>query len=201
MNLPMILGLVFTSLLAGGLITYFGYYTPFTIASSVLMAVGAGLLTTLEVDSGHAKWIGYQVLYGMGVGAGMQQPLIAVQAGLPDVDVPVGTAMIMFSQMLGGALFISVAQNVFTNKLRENIVALVPSIDPAIIINTGATQLKSAINNIDSGLLPAVLTAYNKSLTSTFYVTVATGALSIFGAVLMPWLSVKGVKPTASSAA
>lgn len=71
MSLPLILGLVIISIIGGGLITTLGYYTPFIIASAVLMSIGAGLLTTLETDSGHAKWIGYQALFGFGVGFGM----------------------------------------------------------------------------------------------------------------------------------
>jgi hypothetical protein len=78
MNLPAILSLVIMSMLSGGLVTVLGYYTPFMIASSVLMSIGAGLLTTFATDTGHAKWIGYQVLFGMGVGLGMQQTLIVV---------------------------------------------------------------------------------------------------------------------------
>lgn len=116
MNIPLVLGLVITSLIGGFAITVLGYYTPFVIGSSVLMAIGAGLLTTFDPSTGSPKWIGFQVLFGAGVGFGMQQPLIAVQAVLPARDVPIGTAMIMFCQTLGGALFISVAQNVFTNQ-------------------------------------------------------------------------------------
>jgi len=58
MNLPMILALVISSIVAGGLVTDFGYYTPFCIAASIIMAIGAGLLSTFEVDTGSAKWIG-----------------------------------------------------------------------------------------------------------------------------------------------
>ena len=66
-NLPMILALVIMSVIAGGLVTAIGYYTPFMIASSILMSVGAGLLTTFKVNTGHAEWIGYQVIFGFGV--------------------------------------------------------------------------------------------------------------------------------------
>ena len=71
-NIPMILGLVIFSMIAGIIITAQGYYTPWMILSSVLMATGAGLLSTFKISTGHAMWIGYQVIYGFGVGAGMQ---------------------------------------------------------------------------------------------------------------------------------
>ncbi|OQO07556.1 hypothetical protein B0A48_07253 [Cryoendolithus antarcticus] len=191
MNLPLILGLVIISVIAGGLVTALGYYTPFVIASAVVMSIGAGMLTTLKVDTNHSAWIGYQALFGIGVGMGMQQTLIAVQTVLPKADVPIGTAIAMFSQTLGGALFISVAQNVFTNSLLKNVIAAAPGLDTAKILSTGATNLKNAV---PVELLPAVQMAYNNALRDTFYVGVATAVASILGAVLFEWKSVKGKK-------
>ncbi|OCK75213.1 MFS general substrate transporter [Lepidopterella palustris CBS 459.81] len=191
MNLPAIMGLVIISMLSGGIVTAVGYYTPFMLVSSVLMSIGAGLLTTFETDTGHAKWIGYQFLFGAGVGFGMQQTLIVVQTVLPDADVPIGTAIMMFSQTLGGALFISVAQNVFTNQLIKNLSKAVPDINPSIVLKTGATELKHAI---PAKYLSGVLHAYNDALTQTFYVSVAMAALSILGALFVQWKSMKGKK-------
>ena len=189
MNLPAILGLVIFSMLAGGLVTYFGYYTPFMLLSSVLMAIGAGLLTTFETDTNAGKWIGYQLLFGAGVGFGMQQTLVAVQTVLPAEDIPIGTATMMFSQTLGGALFISVGQNVFTNQLFNNLHAVVPDLDSSFVLSVGATELK---HQIEEKFLPGVLAAYNLSLTQTFYVSVAAAAVSIVGAAFVEWKSMKG---------
>lgn len=189
MNLPAILGLVIVSMVAGGAVTAIGYYTPFMLVSSVLMAIGAGLLTTFETDTNHSKWIGYQFIFGAGVGFGMQQTLVAVQTVLPKDDVPIGTAIMMFAQTLGGALFISVGQNVFTNQLGKNLVSAVPGLDPTIVLRVGATELKKAI---PEQFLKGVLYAYNQTLTQTFYVSVACAALSIIGAAAVEWKSMKG---------
>ncbi|KAL8781141.1 MAG: hypothetical protein Q9213_006141 [Squamulea squamosa] len=191
MVLPMILSLVLISIAAGVGVTTLGYYTPFMIASSVLMAIGVGLMSTWKSDTNHSMWIGYQVIYGLGVGFGMQQPLIAVQTVLPLEDVPIGTTVIIFLQTLGGALFISIAQNIFNNRLISNIIADVPSIPPELILRTGATNLKK---NVNPAVIGNVLIAYNSAITQTFYVSVAIAALSIFGAVAMEWKSVKGKK-------
>ncbi|THW29062.1 MFS transporter [Aureobasidium pullulans] len=191
MSLPLILGVVICSVVAGGLVTVFGQYAPWMLASSVLMAIGAGLLSTLKVDTGHAEWIGYQALFGIGVGMGMQQILIAVQTVLPAADIPTGTAIVMFFQTLGGALFISVGQNVFTNKLVSGLKAAVPDLDPAIVLSTGATELKSAIGE---QYRDGVLQAYNDALTNSYYVAVALATLSIIGSAAVEWKSVKGKK-------
>jgi hypothetical protein len=197
MNLPAILGLVIISILAGISVTALGYYTPFMLLSSILMAIGAGLLSSFEVDSGSPKWIGYQFIFGAGVGVGMQQVLVAVQTALPADDIPIGTAIMMFSQTLGGALFIAVAQNVFTNQLIKNLASVVPDLDASIVLRTGATELKKAIPD---EFLDGVLVAYNTALTQTFYVSVATGAISIVGAAFVQWKSMKGKQVTMAAA-
>ncbi|KAJ7111214.1 MFS transporter [Mycena epipterygia] len=188
-NLPMILSLVVASIVAGGLITKFGYYTPFMIVSSVLTAVGAGLISTLKVDSGHTKWIPYEIICGLGVGLGMQQPILAAQAVLDLKDVPIGTSMIMFAQTLGGALFISIAQNVFTNKLVSGLIANVPGVSPSLVLSAGATSLKDAV---PQEFLAGVLFAYNEAVVAAFYVAVAMACISLVGALVTEWRSIKG---------
>ncbi|KAK4500278.1 hypothetical protein PRZ48_008467 [Zasmidium cellare] len=191
MNIPLILGLVIISMIAGGAVTATGYYTPFVIASSVILSIGAGMLTTFEPTTGSPEWIGYQALFGIGVGLGMQQTIIAIQAVLPTADVPIGTAIIMFSQTLGGALFVSVAQNVFTNSLLKNLKTLVPDLDPAKVLAAGATTLQQAV---PAQYLAGVREAYNGAITDTFYVGVALGTASMVGAVFFEWKSIKGKK-------
>ncbi|KAI9731054.1 MAG: MFS sugar transporter [Cirrosporium novae-zelandiae] len=191
MNLPMILGVVIMSMMGGGLTTAIGYYTPFYYLSTIFMAVGAGLLTTFETDTGHAKWIGYQFIFGGGVGFGMQQSIIAAQTVLALKDISIGTSVVMFIQTLGGALAASIAQSVFSNRLVSGLVREVPGINPAIILDVGATKLRDVI---DPSKITQVLSAYNDALTSTWYVAVAFGALSALGAAGIEWRSVKGKK-------
>ncbi|KAJ5165487.1 Major facilitator superfamily domain general substrate transporter [Penicillium coprophilum] len=186
-NLPLLLAQVIFSIVAGVLVTTIGYYAPFMILSSVLMAIGAGLLSTFQPETSSGKWIGYQIIFGAGVGVGMQQALIAVQNSLPPKDIPIATATVMFSQTLGGAVFISVAQNIFTNELAKHLVHI-PGVDPTRVVDLGATALQ---NSISRGLLPAVIAAYNSGLVNAFYVSVAMGALSVVGACSVQWKSVK----------
>jgi len=193
-NLPMILSLVLFSIASGGAVTALGYYTPFMIASSIFMSIGAGLIATFKVDSPPGHWLGYQIVYGLGVGLGMQQALIAAQTVLELKDIPTGTSMLIFAQTFGGALFISVAQNVFTNRLAANLVRTVPTLNPAIVLKTGATELSKAVTAQDPSLLHGVLSSYNDALDQTYYVAVALACLSIFGALGIEWKSVKGKK-------
>ncbi|KOS21138.1 putative HC-toxin efflux carrier [Escovopsis weberi] len=189
MNLPMLLVVVVCSVVSGALVTRWGYYTPFIYACAVLMPIGYGLLSTLAPRSPAVAWIGFQVIAGMGVGLGMQQPLIAVQAVLDLADVPTGTAMIIFFQALGGALFVSAGQTVFTNKLAEGVRRYAPDLDAAFVEATGATNLRHVFSGPQ---LSNVIRAFNFALSNCFYVAAAAAAASAVGAAVVEWKSVKG---------
>jgi hypothetical protein len=45
----------------------------------MFLAVGSGLLYSLNTTTSEAKLIGYQILAGIGVGSGMQNALLAMQ--------------------------------------------------------------------------------------------------------------------------
>ena len=56
-----------------------------------------GLLTTLQVHTGTSKWIGYQVVYGFGMGMCFQAPNLAAQTVLPTKGVPIGIVLMFFA--------------------------------------------------------------------------------------------------------
>jgi hypothetical protein len=188
MNLPVVVSFVVFAALGGALTSVTGYYVPFVYISVLFMALGTGLLTTLEVDSGDGKWIGYQFLLGMGVGFGLQAPVTAAQTALDLGDIPVGTSVIIFAETLAGAVMVSIAQNVLINRLVANLAVNGLGIDPSIILDTGATQLRE---QVPPQFYDAVLVAYNKSLAETFYVGVGLACCSILGGIWLQWLSVK----------
>jgi EmrB/QacA subfamily drug resistance transporter len=188
-NLPLILSQTIGSIVAGVLISQTGYYVPFMYAAPVFSAVGAGLISTFEVDTSTAKWIGYQILFGFGCGMGFQQPSLAAQAVLPLRDVSIGVSFVFFIQMLGGALFTSVSQNIFTNNLVKNIISAGININPEVIITTGATEIAKVLPASD---LPAVLVAYNDALTKAFQVSMIMACLSILFVPFVEWKNVKG---------
>lgn len=190
-NLAMVLSVVVISVLAGGFITACGYYTPFMILSAAISAIGCGLLTTLQPDAPPAHWIGYQVVLGIGVGMGMQQPLMAVQTVLNIADVPTGTAVVVFSQTVGGSIVLLVAQNLFQNRLFANLATYAPSVNPALVFAAGATGLEAAV---PASTRPAVLQAYNNAIDTTMYIPTGIAAAAILGALAMEWKSVKGKK-------
>ena len=83
----------FFTILSGGLISAYGVYVPFLLAGSAIATIGAGLLYTLDIGSPSSHWIGYQALFGMGIGLSIQVPIIANQAFVKSSEVSSVTAV------------------------------------------------------------------------------------------------------------
>ncbi|EWC48826.1 hypothetical protein DRE_00131 [Drechslerella stenobrocha 248] len=187
--IPIVLSLVASSMVSGIAVRVTGYYAPLLIASSVVMSIGAGLLTTLTPGASSGKWIGYQVLFGFGLGLGMQQPAVAAQTVLKREDIPIGTSMVMFTQTLGGAIFIAVAQSNFANKLVQGISQISGNgFNADLVIHTGATDINRVVS---PEFLPQVHEAYNSAIMNVFYVAVGVSAASIIGSLTIEWVSTR----------
>jgi hypothetical protein len=187
-NLPSLISLVLFAIIGGFLASYIGYYAPLILVSSVLTSIGAGLLSTLRVDSTIGFWFGYQVLLSAGVGLGAQNVLLVASVAVGPADMAMATSILTFTQTLSSAIFLPVAQSVFQNQLSVNLMSSLPGVDPALIVQSGATGFRGQLT---VSQLPVALHAYNKALSQTFYVAVATSSLSIFGPIVMENLSLR----------
>jgi EmrB/QacA subfamily drug resistance transporter len=187
-TIPLVLSVVVGSILSGGLVQRFGYYTPFMIVGSALMALGVGLITTWDINTTSGMWIGYQILVGFGVGSTMQHPNIAVQTVLRKQDVPIGTAILSLCQTLGGAVFTAVGQNLYISKFTDGL-REIGGIEPHRILGAGATDMT---RNIPDDIKVKVLQAYNVSLTKgTFFAALIIACFALPAALGMEWRSVK----------
>lgn len=177
-TLPSILPLVIASIFAGLLARKTGYYAPQMVAAPIISSIGIGLISTWDASAGAQRWIGYQILYGFGLGLGMQGPSLAVQASLKGEDVPIGIAAIFFFQQIGSAIFVSVGQNLLLDSLIANLTRKkVPGADAGSVAKAGATQLR---NMVKPEYLPAITNIYNVALRSVWYAALGlTCAISV----------------------
>jgi hypothetical protein len=185
-------------MLSALLVTKIGYYAPLMIASSIVLSIGVGLLSTLKVDSGPAMRFGYQIIVGIGMGLGWQQAIDAGQTVLGLDDIPIWTTVIFFSQTIGGAIFISVGQNVLANRLVEGLRKHVPAVEPRIVLNIGDTDLKRVVPR---EYLDEVIRVYNSALKGVFQVSLVMACLNIFGSATIKWLSIKTHSPISAQVA
>ena len=186
--IPYLASLMVIALVSGALLMMVGICLPFMWFGSVVFTIASGLLTTLEVSSSTATWAGYEFLAGTGFGSTLQIAVVAIQAALPAQDQPVGSALFLFSNYMGGALGISIAENIFTSVLREQLVIAAPGLDTARIISAGATAIPTTV---PSALLPAVLEAYNIAISRAFLLPTMTAAIGFLCTFGIEWKNFK----------
>lgn len=182
--LPLLLVQTLFVVTAGILVSVTGYYMPLAWVAFVLTSVGAGLLTTFTVDTGIGKWIGYQIIFGVGGGLGYQQGITAAQTVLSPRDIAIGSAMMVFVQNLGGTIFNSVANSVLLQQLVRNLATTDPKLSAADIVAAGATGFRNLVSPAE---LPNVLVAYNNAITHVFEVALVLACMTAIGAMGMEW--------------
>ncbi len=91
-----------------------------------------------------------------------------------------------FSQLLGGAIFVSVGQNVLDSQLLQRL-SSIPGFSPEMIRNSGATSL----TDLPASIKTAVLVAYNESLRRVFLIGLILVCLTMLAPLAMEWRSVK----------
>jgi hypothetical protein len=185
--LPFMISIIGSIMAGGWICSKTGYYHPLMFAPITLGAVGAGLIYTWDVDTSTSKLIGYQILYGVGVGLGLQQAIVAVQAG-SNIDIPSGIALLCFSENFGGAVFVSVAQNLWANKLGQKL-QNITGIDLAQVVKTGATEITSLTE--DPVTLKAIRVAYRDSLSQAFLVALLLICIATIGTLGVDWKNIK----------
>ena len=188
MILPTVAGLMIACVFAGSATSIIGYYAPFMIITSVLTPIATGLLTTLKVDADLASLICYQALLGFGAGIGFQAPQVAAQTILSQADAPMGIAVVQFMQMLGPAIFVSVAQTLFTQRLTADLGTYAPGLNTTSLETMGLEDLK---RHIGAENLKEVLLGYDDAVRQTFCLPVALACFTLVGSLGMEWRSVK----------
>lgn len=118
----------------------------------------------------------------------MQMPIIAVQAHASPEMTSVATAVLVFSQTFGGAIFVSIANVIFNNKLHDELVSRLPDLDADAIINAGASGVRQAVPTRD---LPEALLSYSNAVSATFYLAVAGSCVMFFTSFGIGWKDIR----------
>lgn len=79
-NLPFLAFYAFGAILSGFLIGKTHLLQPYELVSGLLATAGAALLYTMDVDTSKARYLGPQVLFGIGIGLGNQVPMTTLQS-------------------------------------------------------------------------------------------------------------------------
>ncbi|MGC9670092.1 MDR family MFS transporter [Planosporangium sp. 12N6] len=115
--LPMMVGIIFTSIISGQMISKIGRYKWFTVAGTLVMALGMVIFAFIGVDTAVGLSFIPMVIIGIGLGLSMQPLVLAVQNALDLRDMGAGTATATFFRSLGGSFGVAALGAIMTNRL------------------------------------------------------------------------------------
>ncbi|GBE78995.1 Efflux pump roqT [Sparassis crispa] len=183
--LPFMLSVIIASIASGAIIKMTGRYWHVLVLSPLLCSIGAGLLSSLTISTPNSHAIGFQILYGVGVGGAMQNVFIACQAEWEGQDglLAQATTVLTFTQVLGGVAGVSISGTIFTNLLRTNLRVYAPQLPAALVV--AVEQSVTAIAEVAPDMRAAVLHAYTFSISRVFLIGVPAGALASLSGMLV----------------
>ncbi len=144
-TLPLVVGLLGTSIAAGTIVGRTGRYKIFPIVGSALMALGLFLLSLLDADTGFWQQAGSMFVLGLGIGLCMQVLTIIVQNTAHYRDLGVATSGVTFFRTLGSSFGAAVFGTIYANVLKSTLPAAIvqAGIDPSKAANATPVELHS----------------------------------------------------------
>lgn len=158
-----------------------GEFQLIAIAGNVLITIGSALTYTLGVDAPAHQWIGYQIPAGIGLGLSVQIALIACQALVDAPDLSTVSAMALFFQLLAGAVWLSVAQTLFGNKLLSSLVRKFGSARADSLFHAGPLEMRAMLSKEE---LQDAVEAYMEGIKTAYAVALALGAAALVVSVV-----------------
>jgi EmrB/QacA subfamily drug resistance transporter len=175
--LPMMVGMLISSIGSGQLITRFGRYKIFPLTGTPIIALALFFLSGLDEDSTTLTMSLRFALLGFGLGLVMQVLVIAVQNSVSYEDLGSATSGVTFFRQIGGSFGVAVFGSVFSNQLAghvEDLARVLPrGFDPAAV--QGNPQL---LDRYPAEVKKAVLHAYAQSIDSVFFWAVPVAAVA-----------------------
>ncbi|MBF6214607.1 MFS transporter [Nocardia puris] len=155
--LPMVLGMMTGSVLAGQLIARTGRYRIFPLIGATMLTLGLFLLHFLDADSPMWMVMLFMACTGFGLGNLLQPITLALQNALPPADMGVSTAASTFFRQIGGTLGVAVFLSILFSRLFPDIAGELRSAadDPefARAVAEGARSANPADAALAKGLL------------------------------------------------
>lgn len=172
--LPLMLGITGTSIVIGRVITTTGRYKVWPIASMGVAALGMWLLSRMDSDTGALETSAYMFVLGLGLGMGLQVMTLTVQNAVSHRDIGVATSAVNFFRSMGGAVGTAVFGVIFTSRLSDELVELLPSNTTIGSLDlAGLASNPETIRALPGPVATAFIEAMSHSIGTVFLVVAA----------------------------
>jgi EmrB/QacA subfamily drug resistance transporter len=169
--LPMMIGLIGTSIVSGIAITRTGRYRVYPIVGTVVAAAAVVAMTTLTAQTPIWLICGYLFVLGAGLGLIMQVVVLVAQNAVDPVLIGTATSTNNYFREVGAALGTAVFGTIFTSRLTENLTGVFTAAGASGADAAGATATlgPQTLEHLPPALRDGIVTAYADALAPVFW--------------------------------
>ena len=163
-TLPMVAGMLITSIGSGNLVGRTGRYKVFPVAGTAIMAVAFVLLSQMDATTPTWQQSLYLFVLGTGIGLCMQVLILVVQNTSSFADLGVATSGVTFFRTIGSSFGAAIFGSLFANFLAGRI-------GPALAASGApprAAQSPQALHALSPQMAAPIIDAYADSLGKVF---------------------------------
>lgn len=183
---PLMLGLVGTSVVSGQLISKTGRYKVFPVAGTFIMVIGLYLLSLLTASSSLVQASLFMLVLGLGLGGVMQVLVIAVQNAVPYSHLGTATSAATFFRSIGGSFGVAVFGAIFNSRLTLNLPKYLPKSALSVIHGSNVTLSPAALDKLPYLIKHGFIEAFAHSLHVVFLFAVPVAILGFIIALFIP---------------
>ena len=167
--LPMVGGLLVTSIGSGQLIARTGRYKVYPIIGTALLVVALFLLSRLDENTSIAVTSIDFLVLGFALGLIIQVLVIAVQNSADYADLGAATSGVTFFRSIGGSFGVSIFGAIFSNRLTAELAAALHGVTlPPGFRTSGASVNPAALKRLPAPVHADVVHAYSLALHPVF---------------------------------
>ena len=193
--LPLVLGLLATSVTAGTLVGRTGRYKMFPVIGTVVIGIGLFLLSRMNEHTSTVLSSLYMLVLGAGIGCCMQVLTLIVQNTSSYADLGVATSGVTFFRTLGGSFGASVFGSLYSNFLRDRL----PHALAAARVPASAIETPEALHRLPATQIAPVVHAYAQALDHVFIWAVPVAAIGFAVALALREVPLRGTAQAGAS--
>ncbi|MEV8636994.1 MDR family MFS transporter [Streptosporangium sp. NPDC051023] len=184
--LPMMAGMLVTSIISGQIITRTGRYKAFPIAGGAITTLGLYLLSHIREDISVLELSVYLLVLGIGIGLVMQVLVIVVQNAVGFEDLGVATSGATFFRSIGGSFGVAIAGSIFTSRLTDDLVRLSQTVRLPAGLEKAVQSDPTVIGKLPTDTAAAFLKAYSDAIAQVFLYSAPIALVAFAVAWLLP---------------
>jgi Na+/melibiose symporter-like transporter len=182
--LPMMGGMLVSSIVSGQIISRSGRYKIFPIVGTIVMTTGLFLLSRVHADTSLAMTALLMLILGLGLGLVMQVLVLVAQNSVDYKDLGVATSGATLFRLVGGSVGTAALGAVFAARLHDNLARVLPP-------SAGAEGMGANINPRSIASLPAAVKAlytggFTQAMNSIFLIATFIAAFGFLLALFLP---------------